>query len=146
MPSAPENTDADRLEAAAAFSKADRACTFGPSFFLGHLGRFVRENCPPAEEHLPIVQIRLADGHVLDLCHIIGVSPRWVMLAIRDTTAHPTDMAIEFVPFEMIQGISIRSRHAEGGSVGFSQSHSPAVMAAETLVEAALSHSLTSAV
>ena len=146
MPNAPENIDADRLEAAAAFSKADRACTFGPSFFLGHLGRFVRDHCPPAEEHLPMVQVRLGDGHVLDLCHIIGVSPRRVMLAIRDTTAHPTDMAIEFVPFEMIQGISIRSRHGEGASVGFSQSHSPSVLPAETLVEAALSNPVASAV
>jgi len=46
MSETPENSEAERQEAAAACARADRACTFGPSFFLGHLGRFVRDHCP----------------------------------------------------------------------------------------------------
>lgn len=54
--------DTERLEAATAFARADLACTFGPSFFLGHLGRFVRDHCPDPKENLPVVQVHLADG------------------------------------------------------------------------------------
>lgn len=56
---------AERLAAAAAFGTADRADTFGPSFFLGHLGRFVLKHCPDASEKLPMVQISLGDGETL---------------------------------------------------------------------------------
>lgn len=128
-----------RAEAAAAFANADRVSMFGPSFFLGQLGRFVRDHCPSPEEHLPMVEIRLADGQTLDLCHIVGVSPRWVMLAVRDAASRLPDMAIELVPFEMVRGVRIRARHAEGGTVGFLQHHAPAIIGAETLLEAALS-------
>lgn len=133
-----DTDEAARLEAAAAFTKADRESMFGPSFFLVQLGRFVRDHCPSPEEHLPMVEIRLADGQTLDLCHIVGVSPRWVMLAVRDAASRLPDMAIELVPFEMIRGVSIRARHVEGGTVGFSQQHAPAIVGAETLLAAAL--------
>ena len=131
-----DTDEAAHLEAAAAFTRADRASMFGPSFFLGQLGRFVRDHCPSPEEHLPMVEIRLADGQTLDLCHIVGVSPHWVMLAVRDTVSRQPDMAIELVPFEMIRGVRIRTRHAEGSAVGFSQHHAPAIIEAERLLGA----------
>lgn len=138
MSRAPEGTDPARAELAASFVKADHACPFGPSFFLGHLGRFVRDHCPSTEEHLPKVQIRLADGESLDLCHVIGVSPRWVMLATRESGSHQNEMAIDFVPFEVIQGVHIRAHHAETTSLGFAHGQSPAILSAETLVDTAL--------
>ena len=135
------NTDeAARLEAAEAFTRSDRVPMFGPSFFLGQLGRFIRDHCPSADEHLPMVEIRLADGQTLDLCHIVGVSPHWVMLAVRDAASRQHEMAIELVPFEMVRGVCIHRRHAEGGgTVGYSQSHTPTIIEAETLLEAAMS-------
>ncbi len=85
------------------------------------------------------LEIRLADGQTLDLCHIVGVSPHWVMLAVRDAASRQHDMAIEFVPFEMVRGVRIHTRHAEGGAVGFSQHHPPVIIEAERLLEAAMS-------
>ena len=124
--------------AAAAFMRADLACAFGPSFFLGHLGRFVRDRCPDATENLPLVQIHLADGVTLDVCHIIGVSPRWVMLAVRDSASHRDGMAVELLPYEMIRRVGIASRRAETSSIGFSQAHPPAIIEPETLLRAAI--------
>lgn len=133
------DSEAERVQAAAAFSRADLACPFGPSFFVGHLGRFVRDHCPDPTENLPTVQIRLADGTTLDLCHIIGVSPHWVMFAVRDAASRHEGMAIELVPFELIRSVSIRTRHADGGAVGFSQARPPDIIEAETLLRAAIS-------
>jgi hypothetical protein len=130
---------AEKMEDPAAFNRADRMCPFGPSFFLGHLGRFVRDHCPDTTEKLPAVQVRLADGEILNLCHIIGVSPRWVMLAVRNTASHSDGMAIELVPFERIMGVRIGTPHAEGTFVGFAQSQAPRIIEAETLLRAAMS-------
>ena len=133
-----QNTDPERLKAAEAFARADLACDFGPSFFLGHLGRFVRDQCPDPKELLPLVHVHLASGEVLDVCHIIGVSPRWVMLAVRDPTNHRDGMAVELVPFEIIQRVGIATRRTEGASIGFAQVRPPEVIAPETLLKAAM--------
>ena len=140
IPAREANNEEDNLEAATAFTRADVACPFGPSFFLGHLGRFVRDHCPDSTENLPVVQLRLADGETLNICHIIGVSPRWVMLAVRDAETHKDDMAIELVPFALIRSVSIRTRKAAttSTSLGFSQTGSPEVITAETLLQAAM--------
>ena len=129
---------AERTQAATAFMRADLGCAFGPSFFLGHLGRFVRDRCPEPTEKLPTVEVRLGDGQTLDVCHIIGVSPRWVMLAVRDAATHREEMALELVPYETIQRVRITTRRAEGASIGFSQTQSPEIIAPETLLKAVM--------
>jgi hypothetical protein len=129
----------EKTEEMAAFNRADLMCPFGPSFFLGHLGRFVRDHCPDSTERLPEVQVRLTGGEALELCHIIGVSPRWVMLAVHDAASHSGGMAIELVPFERIMGIHIGTPHGEGAVVGFVQNRAPEVMTVETLLRATMS-------
>ena len=134
-----------RQQAVTAFVSADVTCAFGPSFFLGHLGRFVRDQCPDPKENLPIVQVHLADGATLDVCHIIGVSPRWVMLAVRDAGNHRDGMAVELVPFEIIRRVGIGTRRAEGASIGFAQIQPPEIIAPETLLRAAMAPDHSSA-
>ena len=137
--------EAARQQAATGFIRADLACAFGPSFFLGHLGRFVRDRCPDVTESLPLVQVRLADGETLDICHIIGVSPRWVMLAVRDTASHRDGMAVELVPYEIIRRVGIATRHGEGSSIGFAQTTPPEIIAPEMLLRAAMTPHANSA-
>ncbi|HLG54301.1 MAG TPA: hypothetical protein VI485_03155 [Vicinamibacterales bacterium] len=132
------NGEAERTQATAAFMRADLACAFGPSFFLGQLGRFVRDRCPDPTENLPMVEVRLVDGETLDVCHIIGVSPRWVMLAVRDAASHRDEMALTLVPYETIQRVGISTRRAEGSSIGFSQAQPPEIITPETLLQAAI--------
>lgn len=117
--------------------KADARYPFGPSFFLGQLERFVRDHCPSPEEHLPHVQLKLVDGETLDLCHVVGVSSKWVVLAVLDPGAHGHEMTTALVPFEMVQGVRIRAHHQTGATAGFAQTQQPAAISAEMLVEAA---------
>lgn len=123
--------------AADPFLRADQSCAFGPSFFLHHLGRFVRDHCPDPSEHLPVVEVRLADGIALNVCHIVGVSPRWVLLAVRDAASPHEHMTIEFVPYELIRRIEIGTSRSESPTIGFAQHHAPEVIAAEALLEGA---------
>ena len=129
--------------AATAFMRADLGCAFGPSFFLAHLGRFVRNHCPDPKENLPTVNVHLVDGETLDVCHIIGVSPRWVMLAVRNAASHRDGMAVELVPYESVRRVGIGTRHVEGSSIGFAQTQPPEVIAPETLLRAAMAPNVT---
>lgn len=130
--------DAPQARTAAAFLQSDVACAFGPSFFMGHLSRFVRDRCPDPKENLPMVQLRLVDGEVLDVCHIVGVSPRWVMFAVRDGIGHKDEMSLKLIPYDTIQRVSISTRRTEGASIGFSQTHAPEIIAPEMLLRAAM--------
>lgn len=139
MPDTQPDQSVGAEAAGARLVAADLEFPFGPSFFLGHLGRFVRDQCPAPTEDLPIVQVHLCTSETLNVCHIIGVSPRWVVLAVRDAASHGDRMAIDIVPYPLIQRVSIRTRQAESASIGFSETHAPAIIGAETLLQAALS-------
>ena len=142
---ATRNDDPRSRESTTLFARADAACAFGPSFFMGHLGRFVRDRCPDATEHLPVVRMRLSDGETLDVCHIIGVSPHWVMLAVHDGAHGRDEMAIAMVPYDAVVRVTVSTRHAEASSIGFAQVHAPEIIAPEALLKAAMGPAATAA-
>lgn len=131
-------TEAQRA-AMTAFARSDAACVFGPSFFFGQLGQFVRDRCPSAEEHLPLVEIHLTDGETIAVCHIVGIAPRWVMVAVWEKGGHHDDMAISLIPYEIIQRVHIRTRReTDVATIGFQQAHSPTILDLPTLLQAIL--------
>lgn len=103
---------------------------FGPLFFLGQLAAFVRERCPDPAEHLPRVDLRLADGEVVAICHVIAVGPRWVAVAARDRDVgeHGMTMRTELIPYELIARVTISGASSRGHGIGFEQVHPPAVV------------------
>lgn len=103
---------------------------FGPAFFLVQLRALVREQCPDPAEGLPAVQLRLADGETIDLCHIIAVGPAWVALAVHET-GHPSSgpaMRTELIPYPMIARVALRSAKAETPHHGFDLGRAPQVL------------------
>ena len=91
-------------------------------FFLGQFGAFVREKCPEPDEALPVVEIHLTDGAVLDLCHVMGVATAWVALAVNDPEAREEvpRMRTELVPYACIVRVTVRSCRAGKPGIGFS--------------------------
>lgn len=116
----------------AAFRQVDIACMFGPSFFLDQLGHFVREQCPAPEDELPLVQVTLADGDTLDVCHIRAVSLRWVMFAVQPSEPPEKTMVTEFVPYELIRRVRIRPRRHGDTAIGFAQGVPPELVEMST--------------
>lgn len=109
--------------------ESERRHAFGPVFFLTHLRAFVREHCPDPAEGLPAVELALVDGTRLRLCHVIGVAPAWVALAVFDeNSAGERMMRTEFVPYASIARIGIRPPRGEGPDIGFLQSGPPAIL------------------
>ena len=105
---------------------------FGPGFFLGQLRAFARERCPDPGEALPAVELHLATGEVLDLCHVMGLAPTFVALAVRDGPRSGTGearMRTELVPYSLITRVTIRPVRAAGAHVGFDVHHAPDILA-----------------
>jgi hypothetical protein len=57
---------------------------------------------------------------------------------VSDPATNDGGMAVECVPFAPIHRVSIRMRRRAGAAVGFHQPHPPTVIAAETLLRAAV--------
>lgn len=111
---------------------AASAAPFGPGFFLGQLRAFARECCPSHLEPLPSVFIHLATGEVLGLCHVMGLAPSFVALAVHDETrggGTSVAMRTELVPYTLITRVTIRPRRDPDGHVGFDSSFEPRLLA-----------------
>jgi hypothetical protein len=117
----------------------DARCPFGPSFFLRQLRAFIRERCPDPAEGLPSVQLHLAEGECLEICHVIGIASRWLALAVIETerpVASPT-MRTEVVPYGLISRVSVRVARPGPGRVGFEVDRDPALLGGSSSPEAA---------
>jgi hypothetical protein len=117
----------------AALAEATVRHPFGPGFFLTQLRGFAGEKCPDPALERPVVEIHLGDGETLDLCHIIGVTPSWVALAVQDGDEDdtPRRMRTEFVPFEVIARVTLRSSRPESPHLGFEHGRVPRVLSAQ---------------
>jgi len=127
----PINKSAEK-RLSAALESTDKQVPFGPLFFLQQLAAFVRDRCPAPEEGLPVVSLHLLDGEVLDVCHIIGVSPRWLALATFDTekASDKPPMRTELIPYSIIARVRIGSSRHDWPHIGFNVGHEPDVLRA----------------
>lgn len=119
--------EARKMAARELLGRWEAMLAFGPQFFLGHLAAYVRECCPDPSEALPFVHLHLASGEVLDVCHVIGLTPRWVALAVFEGNSRA--MRTELVPYEAITRVTISPGQAQGTHMGFHQETPAAVQA-----------------
>lgn len=103
---------------------------FGPGFFLGQLRAFARDRCPDPTERLPAVTVHLAAGEDLELCHVIGLAPGFVALAVRERASGSGRMVMrtELVPYSYVTRVTIRPVVDGGKQVGFNSEPTPPVI------------------
>jgi len=127
-------------QVARAFAATDRQVCFGPTFFLSHLGAFVRASCPSPGERIGVVDVHLLGGEVLEVCHVVSLAPGWVALATFEGGRGAGEvMRTELAPYALITRVSVRSEARASGRIGFEQENAPQVYAqgaasAETLL------------
>ncbi len=92
---------------------------FGPEFFTTVLAESVRAECEGRPEAVPVVELHLADGYTLDLCHIPGITPQWMAAhAYRDRETC-AEMDLLFVPYGLIARVTVSLWHRSQRPVGF---------------------------
>lgn len=103
----------------------DDGVPFGAGFFLTQLGAFVQDSCS-VTPGMPMVQIHLAGGEVLDLCHVIAIAPGWIALAVHDSSGEE-EVRTELVPYGLVLRVTIRPSRA-GSRIGFDATRAPEIL------------------
>ena len=129
MPAQPAEPTPEQMEHLA-LAEASVRHPFGPAFFMTQLRGFAGEKCPDPSVERPVVEIHLGDGETMELRQIIGVTPNWVALAVRDGDEDDTPQRLrtEFVPFQAIARVTLRASRQELPQLGFEVGREPKVL------------------
>ena len=98
---------------------------FDRQFFGTILPEHVRAEVLANPGKVPVIELHLAGGGVLDLCHIVRLSDAWLAVAhfCRDDDVDDTDVA--FLPYLTIIRVSLGMRDKQERQIGFSMTSPP---------------------
>jgi len=95
-----------------------RAC-FDAAFFSGFLGERARALCARQPDRTPVVLLHLADGAILDLCHIEQLFPDWMGGSVFRDAKTCDQMDLVFVPYALITRVTISLPSVHERRIGF---------------------------
>jgi|SRR3990172_9151539 len=88
-------------------------------FYKAVLPDRVERECKREPGRVSVVQFRLADGTMLDVCHIAHLADSWLGLAVyRDATACE-DMDFAFLPYEAVTRVTLSLHDPSARRIGF---------------------------
>lgn len=98
---------------------------FDRMFFSTILPEHVRTEVTANPGQVPIIQLYLMSGAVLDLCHVVRVADTWVAVAhfCREDDQDDTDIA--FLPYGTIARVSLTLQDENERQIGFTMSSPP---------------------
>lgn len=115
-------------EARSQYRETVQGHPFGRDFFATVFADRVRAMCEGDPDRVPVVQLDLADGSTLDLCHIEALSSSWMaVMAYRDQATCET-MDLLFVPYALVLKVRVSAEQTAERRVGF-QLHRPSATA-----------------
>ncbi|MEX1157478.1 MAG: hypothetical protein WEC79_00945 [Thermomicrobiales bacterium] len=109
---------------------------FDRVFFGTILSEHVRSESAANPGKVPIIELYLVGGAVLDLCHVVRLADTWVAVAhfCREDVFDDTDIA--FLPYGTIARVSLSMREAKEREIGFSVTNLPLETPAGTPLQA----------
>lgn len=98
---------------------------FDRQFFGTVLPEHVRAEVVANPGKVPVIELHLTSGAVLDLCHIVRLSDAWLAVAhfCHEDAAHDADIA--FLPYQTIHRVSLAMRDENERKIGFSMTSPP---------------------
>ena len=116
---------------------------FDRVFFGTILPEHVRAETGANPGKVPIIELYLVSGAVLDLCHVVRLADAWVAVAhfCRDDVDDDVDIA--FLPYGTIARVSLTMRDAKEREIGFSMTNLPLETPAGTPIQATISENLS---
>jgi hypothetical protein len=98
---------------------------FDRQFFAAILPEHVRAEVAANPGRIPIIELYLVSGAVLDLCHVVRLADAWVAVAHFSDEDHFDNTDIAFLPYGTITRVSLTMRDEKERQIGFSTSHAP---------------------
>lgn len=92
---------------------------FGSEFFATVLAERVRAECQGRPEVVPVVELQLADGYTVDLCHIPGIGPQWIAAHGYRDRETCEEMDLQFIPYGLVTRVTISLWHRSQRPIGF---------------------------
>ncbi|MBI2172548.1 MAG: hypothetical protein HYU30_11155 [Chloroflexi bacterium] len=100
---------------------------FDAAFYKTVLPERVAQECKASPKLLPVVNLLLADGHILDLCHILHLADTWLVVQYFRDVQTCQDMDVAFLPYELVSMVTVSLRHPGNRKIGFQQVQDPSL-------------------
>lgn len=98
---------------------------FDRQFFGAILPEHVRTMASAEPERAPVVQLALAGGLTLDLCHIVRLADGWVAVAHYCREGEWEEHEVAFIPYGTIARVTLAMRSREEREIGFRVDEQP---------------------
>lgn len=92
---------------------------FDEAFFRIALPGLVTDECRRQPNRVPVVELRLGDGSILDACHIARLDQNWLAIAFYRDPRTCEDMDYAFLPYELVMQVTVSLHSPEQRKLGF---------------------------
>lgn len=92
---------------------------FGPDFYVTVLPDRVMSQCQGDPNSVPVVNLNLANGRTLDLCHITHLTDRWMAVQYFRDSENCDDMDVAFLPYDLVMMVTVSVHHSGERPIGF---------------------------
>lgn len=99
--------------------------TFNADFFRKVLPEGAATACEGVADSVPVVNVHLANGRVLDLCHIARIAEAWIAVYYYRNASRSYEMDLAFVPYPLVVLVTVSARQATERKMGFTLSGAP---------------------
>jgi len=98
---------------------------FDPRFYESVLPDRVRQQCVMQPGHVPVVEFRLTDGTLLDVCHIVHLDEKWLAVAFFRDASSCQDMDLALFGYELVTRVILSMHDPHSRSLGFQLDRQP---------------------
>lgn len=92
---------------------------FDSEFFQVILPSYVESLATGHRDQVPVLQVHLADGSVLDICRIVGAAAQWVAVAFFREPLSCDEVDIAFLRYNLITRVTVCLPHRSARTIGF---------------------------
>jgi hypothetical protein len=93
---------------------------FNARFYSEVLPELVGSQCNRQPDKTPVVEFKLGDGTVLDVCHVARLSEDWFSVTYFRDAQSCDEMDVCLLPYELVVRVNIALHHQQSRRLGFS--------------------------
>lgn len=92
---------------------------FDSDFYTEVLPQLVKTECAIGNSDVPVVELRLADGTMLDVCHILYLGPGWLAAACYPFGGPSSPLVTEFIRYDFVTRVTVSVQDTQKRQLGF---------------------------